>query len=57
MQHEKALAEDPTTFSYDDVHDEIVAKRNEKMESQKKADKDKKVSADCFNTGTYRVCN
>ena len=45
MAIERALAEDPSTFQYDEVYEEIQEKKNEKLEDQKKADKERKVSS------------
>lgn len=42
LEHQKALAEDPTAFSYDDIYDEMVAQKNAKTEEAKKADKERK---------------
>ena len=39
----RALAEDPTIFEYDAVHDEIEARRNRKTAAHESADKEKKV--------------
>lgn len=42
-EHEKALAEDPTIFDYDNVYDELQAKKNQKIAEIKAADKERKV--------------
>jgi hypothetical protein len=44
-QHEHALAENPNAFDYDDVYEEMKAKRDAKNAEQKAADKERKVSA------------
>ncbi|VDN01088.1 unnamed protein product, partial [Thelazia callipaeda] len=41
-EHEKALAEDATIFDYDNIYDELQAKKNEKIAEIKAADKDRK---------------
>lgn len=41
--HERALAEDPTIFDYDNVYDELQAKKNQKIAEIKAADKERKV--------------
>ncbi|EFO21578.2 hypothetical protein LOAG_06908 [Loa loa] len=41
-EHEKALAEDPTIFDYDNVYEELQAKKNEKIAEVKAADKERK---------------
>ncbi|VDK70653.1 unnamed protein product [Litomosoides sigmodontis] len=40
--HERALAEDPTIFDYDNVYDELQAKKNQKIAEIKAADKERK---------------
>lgn len=42
-EHERALAEDPTIFDYDNVYDELQAKKNQKIAEIKAADKERKV--------------
>uniref|UniRef100_A0A8R1TMX2 DUF2040 domain-containing protein n=1 Tax=Onchocerca volvulus TaxID=6282 RepID=A0A8R1TMX2_ONCVO len=41
-EHEKALAEDPTIFDYDNVYEELQAKKNQKIANIKAADKERK---------------
>uniref|UniRef100_A0A158Q813 RING-type domain-containing protein n=1 Tax=Elaeophora elaphi TaxID=1147741 RepID=A0A158Q813_9BILA len=41
-EHERALAEDPTIFDYDNVYDELQAKKNQKIAEIKTADKERK---------------
>ncbi|KAL4002970.1 hypothetical protein ACH3XW_5690 [Acanthocheilonema viteae] len=41
-EHERALAEDPTIFDYDNVYDELQAKKNQKVAEIKAADKERK---------------
>lgn len=38
------MAQDPTVFEYDAVHEDLNKKRNEKTKAQKKADEEKKVN-------------
>lgn len=42
-EHEKALAEDPTVFDYDNVYEDLQAMKNEKITEIKAADKERKV--------------
>ncbi len=44
LDRDRAKAQDPTVFQYDEVYDEIVQKKNEKKETDKKADEQRKVS-------------
>ncbi|EJW85464.1 hypothetical protein WUBG_03623 [Wuchereria bancrofti] len=41
-EHEKALAEDPTIFDYDNVYEELQANKNQKIAEIKAADKERK---------------
>ncbi|KAM3724677.1 Nuclear speckle splicing regulatory protein [Dirofilaria immitis] len=41
-EHEKALAEDPTIFDYDNIYEELTAEKNQKIAKIKAADKERK---------------
>lgn len=40
---EKAVAEDPTIFEYDSIHEKLENQRHKATVEQKEADKEKKV--------------
>lgn len=52
-EYEKALAEDPSVFQYDEIYEELQAVRDAKQEEKKKADKERNVW-NCSPTAQYR---
>jgi len=42
---EKAVAEDPTIFEYDSIHEKLENQRHKSTVEQREADKEKKVGA------------
>ena len=54
IMQEKALAEDPTVFQYDEVYDDIENKRKEVKEAKKNVDKKPKYIGKLLETADKR---